>query len=120
MAWLSVWRYLLQIGFAEAITASCVFGSPHRKEFRFLGCHFEVHKLERRCPGGHQHVRIEGKYTKASSVYVDKLAKFLAENLAAGIRNLDLAEADCLQVEGLESVVINDLLQCPGWSHQRP
>ena len=116
MAWLSVWRYLLQIGFAEAITASCVFGSPHRKEFRFLGCHFEVHKLERRCPGGHQHVRIEGKYTKASSVYVDKLAEFLAENLAAGIRSLDRVEADCPQVEGLESVVINDLLQCPGWS----
>ena len=38
-AWLSIWRFLLQIGFSEAVVDSCVFGSIiHRKPFRLL-CH---------------------------------------------------------------------------------
>ena len=32
MCWLSLWLSLLEAGFSEAVIASCMFGSPHRKE----------------------------------------------------------------------------------------
>ena len=80
MAWLHLWRFLVEKkGFQEAIVASCQFGSPHRKEFRLLGRNIDMRALEVRCPGGHQHLRIEGKYTKASAVYVPELALHFAK-----------------------------------------
>ena len=59
---------LLHQDFLEAVIASCVVGSIHKKEFRLL-CHLlDVAFLSRRCQGGHAHVRVEGSYTKASAV----------------------------------------------------
>ena len=36
MAWLKEWRSLVDSEDFEAILATCQFGSPHQKEFRFL------------------------------------------------------------------------------------
>ena len=70
MAWTQIWRYMLEQGLEEAIVASCQFGSPHQKEFRLLCYLLDVIALEVRCPGGHQRIVIQGKYTKASAAYV--------------------------------------------------
>ena len=85
MAWLSIWRMLLERGFAEAICASCQFGSIHRKEFRLLCYAVCTGELEVRCPGGHRHVRIEGQYTKPSAQYVPELAKHFARVFATAL-----------------------------------
>ena len=76
MAWLSCWQFLLRIGFEEAFLDSCAFGCIHKKPFRFL-CHgLPASEMTTRCPGGHSHVRIEGKFTKASAIYHHGLTKF--------------------------------------------
>eukprot|EP00435_Cladocopium_sp_Y103_P022342 s2443_g5.t1 len=116
MAWLSVWQFLLTAkGFQEAIVASCQFGSIHRKEFRLLIWGIFVEELERRCPGGHEHVRIEGAYTKESAVYVPALAGHSARAIEAALRRRRHVEADVMQVAGIESVVCNDLLLSGSW-----
>eukprot|EP00438_Fugacium_kawagutii_P013361 Skav216467 [mRNA] locus=scaffold1123:2159:6532:+ [translate_table: standard] len=117
MAWLPFWQYLLQLGFEEAITASCEFGSIHRKEFRWIGCGFPVSEMTVRCKGGHKHVKVEGKYTKASAVYHEGLADHIASHLAKALRKSATGsskEAD--YKKGLESVILNDLLMQAGWS----
>ena len=78
MAWLTFWARLLSDGCEESVIASCQFGSIHRKEFRFLFHLLDAARLEARCPGGHQHVKIEGAYTKPSATYVEDLGHHLA------------------------------------------
>eukprot|EP00438_Fugacium_kawagutii_P026890 Skav209536 [mRNA] locus=scaffold2497:55771:60994:- [translate_table: standard] len=116
MAWLSIWQFLSHSkGFAEAIIASCQFGSPHKKEFRMLGCGLDMKKLETRCPGGHPHVRIEGKYTKPSAMYTPGLAVHLAKAFARALRVKRTADENEVKTVGLESVVSNDLLVSGNW-----
>eukprot|EP00435_Cladocopium_sp_Y103_P060998 s1156_g22.t1 len=113
MAWLSIWRFLIQLGLQEAHIDSCAFGSPHKKPFRLLGHGFAVDELNVRCPGGHQHVRIEGQLTKASAVYHPGLAAHIAKKIAAGLRKTHKMRDE--KKPCLESVVLNDLLLRPGW-----
>ena len=115
MAWLALWRYLLKCGFSEAVLASCRFGSPHQKEFRFLGKGIDMGSLEVRCSGDHQHIPIQGQYTRASAVYTEDLALFLAQAFKSALDQKDLLEETMPKVEGLESVVLNDLLMSGGW-----
>eukprot|EP00435_Cladocopium_sp_Y103_P051714 s1965_g16.t1 len=78
MAWLPAWSSLLAEGFEEFVCASCQFGSRHKKEFRFISYLLEAERLGVKCPGGHEHVRIEGAWTKPSAVYTWDLADHLA------------------------------------------
>ena len=116
MAWLSPWKFLLKKGCAEAVLASCAFGSIHKKEFKLLGTGLNMSALNVRCSGGHSHVRVEGKYTKESAVYVPKLAEFIAKHVAAAVQELKLQDLHDVPVAGLESAIINDLLCQPGWA----
>ena len=71
MAWMAAWKAMLKLGFEEAVIASCQFESIHKKEFRFLLYMLCAQRLERRCPGGHEHVKIEGSLTEGvGSIYV--------------------------------------------------
>ena len=115
MGWLSFWVSLLQCGFQESIVASCQFGSPHRKEFKFLLYKVCAKDLERRCPGGHTHIRIEGKWTKGSAVYVDALGKHLAEGFARALR-LEFAEDEGPTLDGFESLLVNDIMDFNQWT----
>lgn len=116
MAWLAAWKSLLLLGFKEAVIASCMFGSPHRKEFRLLCYMLDVDFLDVRCCGGHEHVQIQGQLTKPSAVYVDGLADHLANAFHNALVGLD-AERDLQpEVEGFESPVINDLALSSRWS----
>ena len=110
MCWLQLWRSLLHQDFLEAVIASCVFGSIHKKEFRLL-CHLlDVAFLSRRCQGGHAHVRVEGSYTKASAVYVDGLAWHIGLAFHHAMSSLDAEERLSSKVDGLESVLANDVM----------
>eukprot|EP00435_Cladocopium_sp_Y103_P016191 s1218_g4.t1 len=113
MAWLTIWIFLRHLGCEEAIVNSCAFGSIHKKPFRFLGCGVDMKSLARPCPGGHSHVRIEGKLTKASAVYHPNLAKHLALHIAQALERKSRAtEKEPLR---LESIINNDILVSAPW-----
>ena len=117
MAWLPEWRRLLGEGWAhEEWRASCMYGSPHQKEFRFLVTNLESAELHRKCDGQHAHIKIEGKYTKASAIYTDQLAQSLAACISKGLRRKKAVAAyHFTQDSGLESIVMNDLLLSSTW-----
>ena len=118
MAWLPEWRWLVENGWAhEEWLASCMYGSMHQKEFRFLVANLESSQLHRKCDRKHRHVKVEGKFTKASAVYTDELAEALAQCFSKGLRRKKACEAYReVDVVGLESVVFNDLLLSAHWS----
>ena len=115
MAWLTFWKTLLDLGFSEAVIASCMFGSPRRKEFRLLCYLLETDRLDVRCHGGHTHVRIQGKFTKASAVYVDGVARHIAEAFHTALSALDARERLQPETKGLESPVVNEIALCSKW-----
>lgn len=116
MAWLSFWKFLLEhCGFVEAVAASCQFGSPHRKEFRLLLFGIDAEEVDCRCPGGHQHLRIQGKFTKPSATYVSELARHFAKAFARALRRKQHEEEESFRPDGIQSVVINDILMTGSW-----
>ena len=119
MCWTSFWRDMLRRGFKEAVIASCQFGSPHKKEFRFLTYLLDKDFLEVKCPGGHDHVPIAGAFTKPSAVYVDALGRHLALAYQRSLGVLRRLEEDEPRTEGLESAVVNDLLAAGSWKVDR-
>lgn len=73
-------------------------------------------KLHKKCDGTHTHIRIEGRYTKASAVYTDGLAIALAECISCGLRRKKAYEAyNETSTDGLESVSFNDFLLSSEW-----
>ena len=75
--------------------------------------------LETRCPGGHKHVRIEGKFTKGSAVYVDGLGKHLARGFYDALRRKRILAEEDLLVDGFESIVSNDVLVASEWKTEK-
>lgn len=121
MCWLSIWKWLVHsFGCEESVVASCMFGSPHRKEFRILCAHVKSSMLEKRCGGGHRHIRIEGKYTKGSAIYMPDLAKHFAKALGDALLCRAREEADVFPKRSQgESVVVNDILSSGRWKVKR-
>ena len=117
MAWLSEWRSLLQLGLChEEKLASCMFGSPHMKEFRLLAANIETSNLSRRCDRSHEHIPIQGSWTKPSAVYTDALACEFAESFdRALVFKLRKEKLQDLKVAGLENPLMNDLLLSRRW-----
>ena len=119
MAWLSFWKTLLDLGFEESVLASCQFGSPHRKEFRFITYLLDSCGLEVKCPGGHPHVRIEGRFTKDSAVYTWDLSRHVAKYFSKALAMVRREAADETFELGLESVVTNDILTSCTWKREK-
>ena len=86
MAWLKAWSQLKALCFKESVVASCQFGSPHRKEFLLLTYMLDAESLQVKCPGGHDHVKIQGSLTKQSAVYTFDLAKHFAWHFYRALR----------------------------------
>eukprot|EP00435_Cladocopium_sp_Y103_P070682 s107_g35.t2 len=116
MCWLELWKSLQLLGFSEAVVASCVFGSPHKKEFRLIVFMLEADFLDRRCQGGHTHVRVQGALTKPSAVYVDGLAHHIGLAYHRALLGLDAAERLEKPSQGLESVLVNDVALSSKWA----
>jgi len=114
---LSEWQYLLNALLAEEIwTAGCMFGSPHNKEFVFLICNMEAEFLHRKCDRSHQHVRIEGQFTKLSAVYTDELASCIGLAFDRALRQkLRLERIHDPKVSGLENPLCNEALLSSRW-----
>ena len=121
MAWLEVWLRLRALsGILEVFLAACQFGSIHKKEFRFLGCNLDLHRIARPCRGGHEHVIIQGKWTKASAVYPDALARELAILHGDFIIKDRCRERELgVDFSGLESPIINELLAGRQWKLEK-
>ena len=111
------WRMLDSVpGVVTVRTDSCMFGSIHRKSFAFLGVNADMSGISVKCCGGHEHVQVQGKYTKASASYTPLLAKALAEVMEKGVRRRkDEVERDTLVVKGLENQLLNDILISSSW-----
>ena len=115
ICWLILWKSLLSQEFDEVFTAPCVFGSIQREEFRRL-CHIlDVCFLERRCPGGHDDVRIEEACTKSLAVHVDGLADRIAGASHFALHSFNAQHWLSPEVEGLGSTVSNDVMLTSRW-----
>eukprot|EP00435_Cladocopium_sp_Y103_P051633 s1074_g16.t1 len=114
---LQEWLWLLSSGAAsEVFSDSCMFGSQHQKGFTFLVTNLDTEGLSRRCDWSHQHIPIQGQYTKASAVYVDGLARQIATCFDRSLRRQkNQAQLHNPRVHGLESPLINDVLLSGSW-----
>ena len=116
MRWLRHWKRLLLLGAVETWTASCAFGSPHRKEFCFLSVGMDASSIHRPCPGNHAHIPIQGAYTKPSAVYTPGLALALATLFRDHLRALDSSvQRLSLRADGLEDLASDDLCVSLPW-----
>ena len=116
MRWLAAWKRLVEMGMEEHFLASCSFGSIHMKEFCFAAVNMRAESLDRPCTRDHNHIKIEGKFTRPSATYVDGLAYELA---CVFKRNLDAMhramQATTIAVDGLEDPVSNDVALAYEW-----
>ena len=116
MRWLRVWKAILAMGAVETFLASCMYGSPHQKEFVFLSVNMITEELAKKCSRDHPHIKIEGSLTKGSAVYCDGLAKALAWCFWKHLRSRSEAEKRyAVKTEGLEDVITNDLCVAAPW-----
>lgn len=97
---------------------SCRFGSPHLKSFRMLCVHLTPDQIDRRCVCASKHLQVQGKYTKGSATYTDKLADAIALDFAAWIfaERRVLREDAEVPSKGLESLAINDVAISGKWT----
>ena len=116
MAWLDFWRSLEERGCQLCILASCQFSSPHEKELVFLLYWVDAASLETRCPGGYEHLRIEGKGKKPLAVFVRDFAMHVAKGSYKAIFQAGAIEEDEKPTSGLESVLVNDVLLSSCWT----
>ena len=117
MMWTHFWETLRRLGFRDNIVASCQFGSIHKKEFDFLLYLFDC--IGAKCPGGHSHVKIEGKWTKGSATYHPELGLYLAKAVRRAVLRVRRLENDEVEVLGLESLVVNDLMIAKKWDLEK-
>ena len=121
MAWLPEWLFLKESGLLdEGWLASCMYGSPHQKEFRLLGVNVNLTNLHKKCDRQHDHVRIEGKWTKPSATYTDELACAFADEISRSLRQKK-NRSTLLDppVEGLESALFNDVMIAEEWKLEK-
>eukprot|EP00435_Cladocopium_sp_Y103_P022128 s659_g5.t1 len=116
MKWTTMWTNMFGLGASEISLASCSYGSIHMKEFSFLGMNMDLESLARPCTRDHQHVRIEGKYTKASATYTPELAKAIAQVFKNHLDRAERFEEKCvLRTDGLEDPISNDVAVAYEW-----
>ena len=119
MRWLLQWQRLLRRGAKEAFLASCMYGSPHQKEFVFVAVGMRVELLARRCSRDHTHIQIAGAYTKPSAIYCEGLASALATFFRDHLRAHERARGRLeLRSEGLEDQLSNDACLALRWKRK--
>ena len=110
MRWLREWKHLLLLGATEAVLASCMYGSPHQKEFGLIGANVDLRPLERPCTRDHEHVKIQGALTRPSAVYCPGLAKAFAILFRDHTKARKLTtQRLSLKTDGLEDILSNDV-----------
>ena len=117
MRWLPEWKSMMNMGCEEAVVASCMFGSPHQKEFCFLLHLVKVEDLDTRCSRDHTHIKIQGSYTKPSAMYTVPLAEHIASGFAAALERQSHVE-DGQNAPVYEGILTNDVLIAQQWVHE--
>ena len=115
---LPAWKEIVcQKGVQVVRCDSCAYGSIHLKAFVFMVVWGEVDAISFKSDGTHEHVQIQGSYTKQSATYVDDLAEALAQVMVGGVKRLkDFSlEQDKIRVEGLENLAVNELALSLPW-----
>eukprot|EP00438_Fugacium_kawagutii_P016043 Skav232582 [mRNA] locus=scaffold932:80382:86688:- [translate_table: standard] len=117
MRWLQMWKQLLELGMDETFLASCSFGSIHMKEFCLATFWMDASSLARPCTRDHEHVKIQGAYTRPSATYCDGLADEMARVFDFHIaqKKKELLEDDERSGDGLEDPLSNDVALSLRW-----
>eukprot|EP00438_Fugacium_kawagutii_P029195 Skav203076 [mRNA] locus=scaffold2182:29521:36002:+ [translate_table: standard] len=119
MRWLTMWRQLLGLGMQEIFLASCSFGSIHMKEFCLGTICMDATQLARPCTRDHEHVKIQGAYTKPSATYCEGLAREIAEVFYEHIKlKIEVVAAEELKYDGLEDPLSNDVALSYPWTSE--
>ena len=116
------WIFLLEAGLAyEEWLASCMYGSPHKKEFVFLAANVALHPLHLKCSGDHVHVPIQGAFTKPSATYTDALAAAFASwfDVALAQKKLRVQKIFEVKTGGLETPMYNDVFVSGDWKAEK-
>eukprot|EP00438_Fugacium_kawagutii_P013675 Skav213148 [mRNA] locus=scaffold107:610791:614535:- [translate_table: standard] len=117
--YLPSWRVVSQLpGVLWIRVDSCAYGSIHHKPFGLLGVWVRKLHLSGRCDRSHVHVKVQGAYTKKSASYTPKLALAFAKTIGDAIIALEHydSELEGLEVQGLESQLVNELAISSSWS----
>lgn len=118
---LPAYKAILDLEQATEVRAdSCQFGSVHQKSFALLGINIDLSQLQRRCRCTGKHVPVEGIYTKASAVYTPELAFALAWSFKHAMQHVEESDPfyEQLPVDGLESQIVNEIVQGSHWEVQ--
>ncbi|CAK9114368.1 Uncharacterized protein SCF082_LOCUS52990 [Durusdinium trenchii] len=118
---LAEWLFLVQNGRAHEVwTSSCMFGSPHQKEFVFLLCNMSGEGLHRACTKDHDHIPVAGAFTKPSATYTDELAEALAGSFDRALKQkFSQGHYESQELKGLETPLCNDLLLGGKWEEEK-
>ena len=120
MAWLRSWKLLLEIGFHEIFLASCQFGRPYKKQFRFIVYGLDLWLGPRgddsKVPGGARRHTNSGLLHQTFGCLCqrpgDACGPHFSKEPLDRLRNLEVDEP---KFDGLESVVANALLLSKPW-----
>ena len=116
LRWTPQWIGMKRLGADEIHLASCEYGSPHQKEFALLTVSMNAKSLAKKCSRQHVHVRVQGKYTKASATYCEGLARAIAQVFARHLRKRAGLETECHNTSaGLEDALSNEVLRGADW-----
>ena len=116
MRWTPHWRRLRALGAKEVHLASCAYGSPHQKEFALMTVSMNCASLAEKCSRDHQHIPIQGKYTKPSAVYCHGLAVAIAKVFFAHFALMqNLSATTAINASGLEDVLTNEVAVGSSW-----
>ena len=122
MKWLPAWQTVKRLPNSQEVRCdSCQFASHHLKSFRFLGVNVDLAAVRKRCKCLERHLQVQGKFTKVSATYTDELAFALATIFAESIQARKEAARQLEQgpTAGLESQLVNDLMQSLPWKVSR-
>ena len=94
---------------------SCRYGSPHLKSFRFLCLNIRTDRISSRCTCTSRHLQVQGSLTKTSAIYTDMLAESIALTFVDALRPPGLIEETEKTAFGLESLLVNEVMQSSDW-----
>ena len=116
LKFLPSWAAIERKPFAKAIRVdSCQYGSPHLKSFKLLTVHLGILHASKRCSGGHEHVKVEGAFTKASATYTDELAMAIALDFKVAFEKMNFPVQDDIKTSGLEGFLPNEVMLSSSW-----
>ena len=94
-----------------------MFGSIHQKSFGFLGVNVQPAFLSRRCSRDHEHVKVQGSFTKGTATYVPELAEAIGLTFKQALDTADheVATYEQADAEGLENQLVNEIAIASAW-----